>query len=166
MRLQARAELKRLQNELCITTVYVTHDQTEALALSDEIAVLNKGGIVQNGSPKEVYNNPIDSFSASFVGRYNLFDGKQLATLFGQAFAANGLVAVLPENLFLQKTTTPTNIFITDISFTGALTEYILSTGSQVFKAVSFANGSSAFKKGECVSLIVSKENVKSLELN
>jgi iron(III) transport system ATP-binding protein len=64
-------ELKRLQNEIGITCVYVTHDQSEALALSHSIAVMNGGQIVQIGSPREVYQRPQDNFVAEFVGTTN-----------------------------------------------------------------------------------------------
>lgn len=68
IRVQVRAELKRLQKDLGITTIYVTHDQVEALTLADKIAVMNKGRIVQIGSPKEIYESPKHVFVATFVG--------------------------------------------------------------------------------------------------
>ena len=68
VRMQVRAELKRLQKDLGITTVYVTHDQIEALTLADRIAVMNKGRILQVGSPKDVYENPEHVFVATFIG--------------------------------------------------------------------------------------------------
>ena len=67
LRLEARSEIKRLQREAGITSVYVTHDQGEALALSDRIAVMNKGVIQQVGTPQELYNKPVNSFVAAFV---------------------------------------------------------------------------------------------------
>jgi multiple sugar transport system ATP-binding protein len=68
VRLQVRAELKKLQKDLGITTVYVTHDQVEALSLADRVAVMNKGRILQVGSPREVYDDPKHIFVATFVG--------------------------------------------------------------------------------------------------
>ncbi|WP_428909741.1 ABC transporter ATP-binding protein [Niallia sp. Krafla_26] len=68
-----RFELKRIQKELKITTIYVTHDQTEALTMSDEIAVFNKGICQQISSPKGIYENPVNSFVAKFIGEANLF---------------------------------------------------------------------------------------------
>lgn len=68
IRVQVRAELKKLQKDLGITTVYVTHDQVEALTLADKIAVMNKGRVVQVGSPKEIYESPRHAFVATFVG--------------------------------------------------------------------------------------------------
>ena len=70
-----RFELKRLQRELRITTVYVTHDQSEALALSHEIAVMRDGKIVQIGPPRAIYDRPNSQFVADFVGSTNFVDG-------------------------------------------------------------------------------------------
>jgi iron(III) transport system ATP-binding protein len=70
-----RFELKRLQRELRITTVYVTHDQSEALALSHHIAVMDAGHIQQIGTPREIYERPLNKFVADFVGTTNFIDG-------------------------------------------------------------------------------------------
>ena len=75
LRDRMRFELKRLQRELKITTVYVTHDQSEALALSHEIAVMNHGRIQQIGRPRDIYENPANQFVADFVGNTNFLDG-------------------------------------------------------------------------------------------
>jgi iron(III) transport system ATP-binding protein len=70
-----RSELKRLQRELGLTTVYVTHDQSEALALSHEIAVMNDGRVVQVGTPRQIYEQPCNQFVADFVGTTNFIGG-------------------------------------------------------------------------------------------
>jgi iron(III) transport system ATP-binding protein len=75
LREKMRFELKRLQRELKITTVYVTHDQGEALALSHEIAVMHEGRIQQIGSPRDIYERPATQFVADFVGSSNFIDG-------------------------------------------------------------------------------------------
>jgi iron(III) transport system ATP-binding protein len=75
LRERMRFELKRLQRELGLTTIYVTHDQAEALALSHEIAVMNEGRIVQIGSPRTIYERPRDRFVAEFIGNSNFLDG-------------------------------------------------------------------------------------------
>ncbi|MEU0479790.1 ABC transporter ATP-binding protein [Streptosporangium sp. NPDC006013] len=76
LREQARAWLKRLQEDLGITTVYVTHDQQEALALSDRIAVMSEGHMVQIGTPREIYETPATAQVAAFVGRSNFLRGQ------------------------------------------------------------------------------------------
>src|SRR5213593_2283493 len=74
LRKQMQLELKRIQNELGTTFVYVTHDQEEALAMSDRIAVMNAGVIEQLGAPREVYDSPATTFVADFVGSLNALD--------------------------------------------------------------------------------------------
>jgi len=86
LRERMRFELKRMQRELGLTTIYVTHDQSEALALSHEIAVMNAGRIVQIGSPREIYERPRNKFVADFVGLTNFLD----ATVDGPDEAKNG----------------------------------------------------------------------------
>jgi len=75
IRIQVRAEIRKLQKELGITTIYVTHDQEEALTLSDRIAVINLGKILQIGSPRDLYERPHDPFVADFIGINNLIPG-------------------------------------------------------------------------------------------
>ncbi len=75
LREDMRTELKRLQGQLGVTTIYVTHDQAEALDLSDRIAVIDHGRIVQIGTPREIYFRPRNEFVASFVGATNLVRG-------------------------------------------------------------------------------------------
>ncbi len=76
LRVRMRTEIREIQRRLGTTTVYVTHDQEEALALSDVIAVMDQGRIVQVGTPREVYERPADSFVADFVGIANLIEGR------------------------------------------------------------------------------------------
>ncbi|WEX08724.1 ABC transporter ATP-binding protein [Chelativorans sp. AA-79] len=87
LREEMRNELKRLQRQIGVTTVYVTHDQTEALEMSDTIAIINEGRIVQMGSPREIYFSPQDSFVASFVGSTNLVRGRLIGTSGGDAIS-------------------------------------------------------------------------------
>lgn len=75
LREQMRFELKRLQSDLGITAVYVTHDQVEALSMSSRIAVMNKGRVEQVGKPRAIYNAPSTRFVADFIGTSNFFDG-------------------------------------------------------------------------------------------
>ena len=76
LREQMRSELKRIQADSGVTTIYVTHDQAEAMAISDRVAVLDKGRIAQLGTPDEIYDRPRSEFVANFIGRTNLFRGK------------------------------------------------------------------------------------------
>jgi iron(III) transport system ATP-binding protein len=99
-----RFELKRMQRDLGLTTVYVTHDQSEALALSHEIAVMNEGRIIQIGSPRDIYERPRNKFVADFVGSTNFIDGTIVS-----ASAGNGRcrVATALGELNVQCVETP-----------------------------------------------------------
>lgn len=80
LRQEMRVELKLIQSEVGITTVYVTHDQEEALTLSDRLVVMRDGRVIQMGSPIEIYEHPQDSFVASFLGQENFFRGQVVST--------------------------------------------------------------------------------------
>lgn len=89
LRVSTRAQIKNLHHELGVTTIYVTHDQIEAMTLADRVVVMNKGIIQQVGEPKEIYNNPANTFVAGFMGTpaMNLVEG----TLLNGVFEAEGL---------------------------------------------------------------------------
>ena len=91
LRKETQLELKRLQREMNITFVYVTHDQEEALTMSDTVVVMNKGNIQQIGSPQDIYNEPRNAFVAKFIGDSNIVDGIMekdfLVSFGGQEFA-------------------------------------------------------------------------------
>jgi putative spermidine/putrescine transport system ATP-binding protein len=76
VRVELRQEIRRVQTELGITTLYVTHDQEEALSISDRIAVMSDGNLEQVGAPAEIYRSPATEFVANFVGLMNGFDGR------------------------------------------------------------------------------------------
>ena len=78
LRVSTRAQIKNLSHELAVTTIYVTHDQTEAMTLADRVVVMNKGVVQQVGSPTEIYNQPVNTFVASFIGSpaMNLVEGE------------------------------------------------------------------------------------------
>lgn len=89
LRVSTRAQIKNLQHELKVTTVYVTHDQIEAMTLADRVVVMNKGVVQQVGSPTEIYDNPANTFVAGFIGSpaMNLIEG----TVTGGTFTADSL---------------------------------------------------------------------------
>ena len=100
LRERMRFELKRLQSELGVTTVYVTHDQNEALALSHQVAVMNQGRIVQLGTPHEIYEKPRSRFVADFVGTTNFIPGRVVSAAGGPLKVSTALgefIAHAPE---------------------------------------------------------------------
>lgn len=111
LRVQMRAELKHLQHELQVTTIYVTHDQIEAMTLAHRVAVMNKGVIEQLGSPREIYSDPRTLFVAGFIGSppMNLIDGEVRDGVFasaggvrigglGKANVADAVLGIRPED--------------------------------------------------------------------
>ena len=103
LRDEMRSELKRLQSKIGITTVYVTHDQSEALALSDQIAVIDKGRITQIGSPHDIYFRPANPFVARFVGATNLLTGRLIGSANGrgevEVLSGRRIQCVLPQRI-------------------------------------------------------------------
>jgi putative spermidine/putrescine transport system ATP-binding protein len=95
LREEMQLELKRIQLEVGITFVYVTHDQDEALGMSDRLAVFNRGRIEQVGTPADVYERPATGFVAGFVGASNLISGEAARSIIGQA----GTFTVRPEKI-------------------------------------------------------------------
>ncbi len=88
LRKEMQIELKRLQNETGITFIFVTHDQEEALTMSDRIAVMSKGKILQIGSPRDIYDRPAERFVANFIGETNFLEGKLVSSAKGEAKVA------------------------------------------------------------------------------
>ena len=88
LRVQMRGDIRDLQRRLAITTIYVTHDQEEAMAVSDRIVVMNRGSIVQEGTAEDLYHRPASEFVATFVGRVNLLRGSVVACSDGVASVA------------------------------------------------------------------------------
>ena len=94
LRVSTRAQIKNLQHELRVTTIYVTHDQVEAMTLADRVVVMDAGAIQQIGTPKEIYNKPANSFVASFIGSpaMNLMHGSiSNGSFIGENVKINGL---------------------------------------------------------------------------
>jgi iron(III) transport system ATP-binding protein len=93
LRRRVRQEIRELQQELALTVLYVTHDQEEALAVSDHIIVMDGGKIAQQGAPRELYEAPVSRFLADFIGDANLVDGELAVTPSGATFTAGGVSA-------------------------------------------------------------------------
>ena len=90
LRVQVRRELRDLQQRLGLTTIFVTHDQEEANAISDRIAVMNDGVVQQVGTPKELYEQPANLFVANFLGTANIAEGRITGEGTGRQFESNG----------------------------------------------------------------------------
>lgn len=134
LREQMQVELKQIQRELGITFIFVTHDQDEALSLSDRIAVFNKGEIVQLGTPQEIYNKPTDHFVADFVGSSNHFTKQEAKEFFG----VDQELIIRPENIRVVNADASKAGFVGEISeviFLGDLNRLLirLESGKEIF---------------------------------
>jgi len=145
-------EIKHLHEQLRITVIYVTHDQEEALTMSDRVAVMHEGRIVQCGAPREVYEHPVNRFVASFIGESNFIDvevvecegrGVRVRTGEGVVFYASidgpvpvgtkGCVVVRPEHVALgERAGGLDNMFearVDEVVYVGGASRYLLRAG-------------------------------------
>jgi ABC-type Fe3+/spermidine/putrescine transport system ATPase subunit len=191
LRVQMREELRALQRRLRKTTVFVTHDQTEALALSDRIAVLSHGHIEQIGTPREIYDFPASRFVADFIGSSNLFEAEvtgqregefDITTRGGLKLTARSVtppqrrdvvVLVRPERLSVTSAAASSecggNSFlgkITDISYLGQDTQLRVLAGASETLLVSSKSTdmTNAFVGAETVRVHVAANDIRVLE--
>lgn len=176
LREEMQIELRHLHDSLNITTVYVTHDQKEALTMSDRIAVINEGSLMQLGTPTEIYNNPNNSFIADFIGESSLIPIKvkdkcaqlgavKLLVNHKVDFDGDYLLVIRPEKLFLSKgNEINTNFFVVSVLesiFQGESQLLVIKLDSKLFGEQSLqmriANGTDLKEKlpavGEKISV-------------
>lgn len=103
LRKALQTRIREIHQELGLTTVFVTHDQDEAMVMSDVIELFHDGRIEQSGSPVSVYTSPVSTFAASFIGSYNQIPGGQFAALTGDSFDDACTVAIRPETITLTR---------------------------------------------------------------
>jgi iron(III) transport system ATP-binding protein len=143
LRERMRFELKRLQRELGVTTIYVTHDQAEALALSHEVAVMNEGRIVQIGSPRAIYERPRNRFVAEFIGMSNFLEGTVLGAdtkpglwrvraSFGDFLAQSE--TPLQPGAAVTLSIRPENVELSENEIAGAANRFTGTVSSKVFQ--------------------------------
>jgi putative spermidine/putrescine transport system ATP-binding protein len=133
LREEMQVELKRIQREAGITFIFVTHDQEEAMRMSDRIAVFNEGSIEQIGTPQQVYEKPQTKFVASFLGVSNIFEGAAAKEIFGSATMVNirpERVKLVPEATKLSAGESGVVGTIIEASYIGATTIYVIQTQS------------------------------------
>ncbi len=181
LRVQMRQEIRDLQRRLAITTVYVTHDQEEAMAVSDRIAVMNEGSVVQEGSAEDLYHRPATEFVARFVGRVNLVPGRiaevagrggrvaALGSVLGVRLLPAGVAAgdrvrlvLRPEAIaFADPGSDPAApaATVTARTFLGEKVEYVVDCGGESLQVVGY-NAGAAFVAGAAVALVVADDVV------
>ena len=158
-----RREIRDLQRRLAITTIYVTHDQEEAMAVSDRIAVMNEGSVVQQGTAEDLYHRPASEFVARFVGRVNLVAGRvaeivgdtakiaALGTVIRARSAPEGLAPGDPVQLILRPEaievgrstdgSAPVDATVVSRMFLGEKIEYLLRCEGELLQMVCYNAG-------------------------
>lgn len=106
LRKSLQLEIRKIQRELGITAVFVTHDQDEAMVMSDRVHLMNEGRIEQSDDPETMYARPVSHFAASFIGNYNLLTDKQFLAMTGIGISA-GEVAIRPEVIHITEKEQP-----------------------------------------------------------
>jgi len=165
LRTHMRGEIRRIQRALGITTVYVTHDQEEAMSIADRIVVMRQGLIEQIGSPREIYEQPATRFVADFIGRVNLLPGRVsdgTLQLLGKQFPVAErdlpqgeiVCAIRPEqiNLARMNGTRPTAI-IQDVTYLGATVHYRVEIQETTELNVEVPSPQAVYEPGERVGL-------------
>lgn len=164
LRVELRNELKKLQNELKITTIYVTHDQEEALTLSDRIAVFNKGKIEQVGTPQEIYTESKSPFVCEFIGEINKIEPEDIKVIgLDKYFLKKSPLYFRLENLSLERikdSDIELKAIVEDIEYTGIFSKITYDVNGVKIRNIEKNNGKQLPKLKDEISLYLSLENV------
>ncbi|MGH8546166.1 MAG: ABC transporter ATP-binding protein [Gammaproteobacteria bacterium] len=187
LREEMRVELRELLNRLHITTLYVTHDQLEALTMSDRVAVMNAGSILQEGLPRQLYQSPADAFVARFIGQANLLRGRLcgirengcgtvklknrlLECLLSKSVAAEAevLVMIRPEDVVLwgESERPPKNFLqgkVESACFIGDSLDCMITTEDERIRIR--VHPSNVVERGQCISLYFPPERCRCVPL-
>ncbi len=165
LRIDMRMELKHLQKDLGITTLYVTHDQEEALTLSDRIAVFNNGYVEQVGTPFEIYNESKSEFVCDFIGDINRLKGellKEVNTQTGKNFDTEKTGFVRIERCVSDERPGYAKIsgVVKEAEFDGVLTKYVLECQGQILKYLEKNDGRRLYQEGEQIALYINPQDI------
>lgn len=184
LREETRLEIKRLQLELGVTTIYVTHDQTEAMAMSDRIMVMNKGIVQQVGTPQEIYNRPVNHFVASFIGEANIIDGEIMeingttvyVKISDDVFLSGDMSQSSPDTTFevgkkvklairseaIYEGNGPNQVLgeVQMVEFTGVSINYVVRVGTTAMKVMIINKGNQLHDRGDSLTLHIPEQGI------
>ena len=165
LRVQLRNELKRMQQDFGITTIYVTHDQEEALTLSDRIAVFNKGYIEQIGTPNEVYNYSKTEFVCNFIGDINRLSD-DVSTKLGADIAKHNYMRLerIHVNVEPKEGDVVIEGTVKNREYYGLYIKYSVDLGSQIIKVIEKNDGVNIYEAGQKVNAVLNPRDVMSYE--
>ena len=163
LRVQLRNELKRMQQEFGITTIYVTHDQEEALTLSDRIAVFNKGYIEQIGTPNEVYNFSKTEFVCNFIGDINRLSDEVSVKLGADPARHNYMrLERIHVNVEPKEGDVVIGGTVKSREYYGLYIKYSIDLGSQIIKVIEKNDGVNIYEAGQKVNAVLNPRDVMS----
>ncbi len=171
LRLEMRQAIRDIQKEVGITTIYVTHDQEEAMAISDRIAVMNLGEIQQIGSPQQIYHRPTNEFVASFIGRTNIILSecdKNEITILNHKVKFNNIdykgkvkVSIRPEEFIITDDETAIPAVIKDTIFLGLNTHFFMELpNKQIVEIIKESMINNKNETGKTVYLTINTDKV------
>lgn len=163
LRKSLQTSIRRIHKELGLTSVFVTHDQDEAMVMSDVIHLFHDGKIEQSGSPVEVYTKPVTSFAAGFIGNYNILDSRAMERITGQKWK-DGQIAIRPETFFLSQKPITTEDYcmqgvITDSVPRGNVLRYTININDVEIYADVLFRSISMYNIGDKLNIGVSDHN-------
>ena len=170
IRKHLRQQIRHIQRELKLTTIFVTHDQDEAMIMSDRIFLMNKGAIIQSDTAENIYTQPASEFVARFMGNYNLVEAEKANALLG--LNLQGTLAIRPESIYVKEAgrhygdhiSHPVDAIIIDHQLLGNIIRYSVNT--QVGNmTVDLLNRSSErlFEPGTRLELMFNKNEIRAL---
>ena len=168
LRVQLRNELKKMQKDFGITTIYVTHDQEEALTLSDRIAVFNKGYIEQIGTPNEIYNHSATEFVCNFIGDINRLEPAVVDQLNagGARLDRNAHNYIRLERIHVNTAPKEGDVVLQGrveaMEYYGLYIKYYIDLGSQTIKVIEKNDGVNIYEAGQTVSAVLNPRDVMS----
>ena len=161
LRVQLRNELKRMQQEFGITTIYVTHDQEEALTLSDRIAVFNKGSIEQIGTPNEVYNHSATEFVCNFIGDINRLSD-DVSRALGADLSMHNYMRLerIHVNVPAKEGDVVLEGTVKSREYYGLYIKYSIDLGSQIIKVIEKNDGINIYEAGQRVKAVLNPRDI------
>lgn len=170
LRKALQIRIKEIHKELNITSIFVTHDQDEAMTMSDVIHVMNNGIIEQSGVPMELYSKPKTQFVASFIGSYNMIDCKTFSIITERQYSKN-MVAIRPESIRILKDLEVTsrkneedvlhlNGVICDVIPHGNTIRYYVEVEEAIIMVDTMFNSDTALKRDEKVNLYIHEKDI------
>lgn len=167
IRKKLRFMIRKIQKDLSLTTIFVTHDQEEAMIMSDRIFLMHEGNIVQQGSPFEVYSHPVNKFAATFIGNYNILKRKFSRSHFGienQTAIRPESILMTNQNSILEGYDFCINGVVDSIQLLGTVLRYnIKADNTNIFVDILNSQQDLKFIENDNVKLYLKKEEVHAL---